>query len=155
MTDTEEWISITEYASRKRISERQARRVFASLPAELKSKPEERPSTILWCVYSGKPSPGLPAESPAMSDERPADVRHDVQYQALAKTLDILQDQLAKKDAQLDEKDAQIAKLQAAADTEQRFRILEATQSVQKQIAPARNFVQRLLAAWKDQRTDQ
>lgn len=203
---SEEWITVSEYALRRRISERQARRIVAFMPDNQRTAPDVRPAKVLWNPVltehlSGQMSGTSPAESPegaeyhaerapigtdqprpgadrwqdgpAESPAGPPDVRQDVrqtpeaQDQALAKMLEVLQEQLAKKDEQLAEKDRLICDqarqierlLNAALDTaanEQQLRMVELTRTLQKQIAPPRrSWWQNAIAAWRDPRIEQ
>lgn len=56
---TDEWITVSEYAMRRKISERQARRQVAALPEDCRTSPEIRPAKVKWC----------PATSGTMSEE--------------------------------------------------------------------------------------
>jgi hypothetical protein len=148
MTDAEEWITVTEYASRRGISERQARRIAAALPDTDRTPPDVRPAKVRWRPAMSGAASEAEREAPRQS---PADVRTttDPHYEALTAALVALQQQLLAKDRQIEQ-------LQAQVDNEQRLRILEATRATQGQIEPARrSWFQHLLAAWKDQRIDQ
>ncbi len=121
--DTSEWITVAEYAARRHLSERQARRIVSALPEECRTPPDIRPAKVLWCpAASGEPPrPGSDQwqECPAHPGESPAGMRPispigpispispipsgDAQYQALAKALEILREQLAAKDATIRE----------------------------------------------------
>jgi hypothetical protein len=57
---SDEWITVTEYAKRRHISERQVRRVVSALPEGDRTPPDVRPARVRW----------RPAMSGKLSEER-------------------------------------------------------------------------------------
>jgi len=167
MIDTEEWITITEFALRRHLSERQARRVVSGLPEEDRTAPEVRPAKVRWrpamsgvmseeCAINAPNEPDSKAIAPDLDaigqksvSEVSGDVRRDVQYEVLASMLEVLKEQLHAKDRQIEQ-------LQAQVENEQKLRAMEMQSRPPALIAPPRrNWIQNLIASWNDTKVDQ